>query len=201
MVEAHAKGPARFDWLNVDVSLSPEGEALIAQRDYLDDTFCEEHRFEQQESEKKFRQVLKNVRPALDGIPGHERPHNYEELVANDESEGRFVGNFVRDIYQMVTEKELTEVEVNEFVQACPPVRSLALGQLMGFYGWSLRGRRGRKDPAGRNDLTMAGYLPYGDFFLTQDGPQKQALSEVASEAEISNRVISIEQFQSLVSA
>jgi hypothetical protein len=90
-------------------------------------------------------------------------------------------------------------VEGNEFIQVCPPVRSLGLGQIMGFHGWSLRGQRGRKDPAGRNDLSMAGYLPYGDFFITQDGPQKQALSWVVSEAQISCRVLSLDELQSSV--
>ena len=44
----------------------------------------------------------------------------------------------------------------------------------------------------------MAGYSPYGDFFLTQDGSQKLALSQVASEAEIACRVLSLDEFQSL---
>lgn len=51
--------PARFDWANVDVWVSPEGEALIAQRDYLDDTFCGEQKVEQRGFEKEFKQVLK----------------------------------------------------------------------------------------------------------------------------------------------
>jgi hypothetical protein len=199
MMESHVEDPARFDWTNVDVWLPPEGEALIARRDYLDDTFCGEHGVEQRGFEKEFKQVLKGVRPALDGIPAQERPDSYEELVASDESQGRFVCNLVRGIYQTVTGKELTDPEVSEFVQRCPPVRTLALGQLMGFYGWSRRGQRRRKGPAGRNDVAMAGYLPYGDFFLTQDGPQKQALSGVASEAGMACRVLSLEEFHSLV--
>jgi hypothetical protein len=199
MMASYAEDPTRFDWTNVDVRVSPEGEALIAQRDFLDDTFCEGHRAEQQGREKEFKQVLKSVRPALDEIPVEERPSSYEEFVAGDESQGKFVPNFVRGCYRTVTGNELTEMDVNEFVQRCAPVRALALGQLMGFYGWSLRGQRGRKDPAGRNDLAMAAYLPYSDFFLTQDGPQKQALSEVASEAEIVCRVLSLEEFQSSV--
>jgi hypothetical protein len=54
------------------------------------------------------------------------------------------------------------------------------------------------QNPAGRNDLAMAGYLPYGDFFITQGGPQKLALTEVASEAEITCRVLSLDEFESL---
>jgi hypothetical protein len=184
MMSSHAEEPARFDWTTVDVWVSVEGEGLIAQRDYLDDAFCAEHKGEQRGLEIEFKQVLKSVRPVLDEVPAHERPNSYEELVANDESQGRFVCNLVRGIYQTVTRKELTEVEGNEFIQVCPPVRALGLGQIMGFHGWSLRGQRGRKDPAGRNDLSMAGYLPYGDFSITQDGPQKQALSWVVSEAK-----------------
>jgi hypothetical protein len=198
MMTSHAEAPARFDWTNVEVWLSPEMEALIAERDYLDDTFCEGHKIEQRGFENEFKQVLKSARLELDEIPAQERPDSYEELVASDELQGRFVCNLVRGIYQTVTGTELTELEASELVQVCPPVRALSFGQLMGFYSWSLRGQRGRKAPAGRNDLAMAGYLPYGDFFLTEDGPQKQALSEVASEAEIACRVVSLEELESL---
>ena len=81
MMASRAADPARFDWKNVDVWVSPESEALIAERDYLDDTFCEEHKIEQQGCETEFKQVLKSVRPALDETPAQERPDSYEELV------------------------------------------------------------------------------------------------------------------------
>jgi hypothetical protein len=133
MMASHVEDPATFDWANVDVWVSPEGEAFIAQGDYLDDAFCEERKVEQRGFEKEFKQVLKSVRPALDGIPAQERPDSYEELVASDESQGRFVCNFVRGIYRTVTGKELTGLEVSEFVEQCPPVRALAFGATDGF--------------------------------------------------------------------
>jgi hypothetical protein len=159
--------------------------------------FCGEQRIEQRGIEKEFRHVLKSIRPALDAIPAQERPDSYEELVASDEAHGQFVRNLVRGIYRTVSGRQLTESETDEFLKACPPILALGLGQLMGFYGWSLRGQRGRKGQAvGRNDLAMAVYLPYADFFITSDVLQRQALSEVASKAEIACRVLSFEEFQ-----
>jgi hypothetical protein len=195
MITSYAEGPAGFEWTKVDVWMPPASEGLIAQRDYLDDTFCAEQRIEQRGFEKEFKQVLKGVRPALDEIPMQERPGSYEELVASDEAEGRLVWNFVRGIYQTVAGRQLTERETKEFINACPPIRALGLGQLMGFYAWSLRGQRGRKgDAVGRNDLAMACYLPYGDCFITNDFLQRKALSEVASKAQIACRVLSLEE-------
>lgn len=201
MISSHVERPARFDWTTVDVWMSPASESAIVRRDYLDDAFCAEQKIEQRGLEKQFRQVLKSVRPALDEIPTQERPGSYEELVASDEEHGRFVWNLVRGNYQTVSGRQLTEPETNEFVKACPPLRALGLGQLMGFYGWSLRGQRGHTgEAAGLNDLVMAAYIPYCDWFITNDCPQRQALSEVASKAEIACRVLSFEEFRRAVS-
>ncbi len=197
MIKSHAEAPERFDWKDVDVRMSPDCESLIAQQDYLGDIFSAEQRIEQRGFEKEFKRVLKSVRPRLDEIPAQERPSSYEELVASDQVHGRFVWNLIRGIYQTVSGRQLTAPEANEFVEVCPPVRALGFGQLMGFFAWSLRGQRGRKgSPAGRNDLAMAGYLPYGDFFITNDTKQRQALSEVAGSAQTTCRVLSYEEFR-----
>lgn len=194
MVSSHVEGPAGFDWTKVDVRMSPAAESLIGQRDYLDDAFCAEQKREQREFEGKFKGALKSVRPPLDDIPTDERPGSFKDLVAIHQANGRW--NLVRGLYQTVSGKELTEPETDEFLKACPPLRALSFGQLMGFYRWSLRGQRGRRTAAGRNDLLMAAYLPYCDWFITNDRSQRQDLSEVAGGAEIACQVRSFEEFR-----
>ena len=199
MISSHARAPREFVWKNVDVFLSAALEQRLAQRDYLHDEFCERQKVQNRGIEKRFRGVLESPRPALDEIPPQERPGSFAELVASDAVDGRFAWNYVRGLYGRVSGKELTEPGTNEFVAACPPLRALALGQLMGFYSWSLRGHRGRKAAAGRNDLSMTAYLPYCDCFITNDCSQRQALSEVTREAEIACRVLSLAEFQCAV--
>jgi len=194
MVSSHVDGPAGFDWTKVDVRMSPAAESSISRRDYLDDAFCAEQKREQREFEARFKGALKSVRPTLDEIPADERPGSFKDLVAIHQAHGRWA--LVRGLYRRVSGKELTEPEIDEFLKACPPLRALSFGQLMGFYRWSLRGQRGRKEAAGRNDLLMAAYLPYCDWFITNDRPQRQDLSEVASNAEIACQVCSFEEFR-----
>jgi hypothetical protein len=193
MISAHVGGPAQFDWTKVDV-MTPIGifEELIARRNGLDDAFCTEQRTEQKRGEKEFKRLLKSIRPAPDEIPPKDRP-NYQEVVAISEADGQFVWNLWRGIYKTISGRQLNEAEIKEFIKACPPVNAISLGQVMGFYGWSLRGQP--KAP-GRNDLMMAGYLPYCDQFITNDGPQKEALGEIASTADIACEILSFDEFK-----
>jgi hypothetical protein len=96
----------------------------------------------------------------------------------------------------------LSDAEVDGLLGTCPPLRALALGQLMGFHVWSLRGHQGRKGkPAGRADLAMAAYLPYCNWFVTNDFGQQQALSEVAVATNLECQVVSLDEFEAAVAA
>lgn len=198
MISSHDKSPTQFDWTMVDVRMPPSREDMIARRDWrdcLDDTACADQLIEQRQMERCFKQLLKSVRPPLDAIPTEERPGSFGEFLATDEADGQFRWKIGRGIYRRVSGKRLTEPEITDFVMRCPPFRALCLGQAMGFYHWSLRGQRGRKDPAGRNDLMMAGYLPYCGFFVTKDCFQREALREVADRAEIACQGLSFDEF------
>jgi hypothetical protein len=92
----------------MDVWVSPESEALIAEQDYLDDAFCKEHKTEQRGFEKEFKQLLKSVRPTLDKIREQDRPDSHQERLSQavnckDGSSATLCGG----IHQTVTGKEL----------------------------------------------------------------------------------------------
>src|ERR1700733_1537193 len=112
MVSSHAGAPLVFDWRAVDVWLSTASEEVIAEREYLDDEFCEEHKKEMRGVENVFMEVLKSVRPALDSIPSEERPE-YKELIEADQSNGRFIGNLIARIYRTVSGSQLSDAEVD----------------------------------------------------------------------------------------
>jgi hypothetical protein len=176
MVLSHAGAPRGFEWRAVDVWLSAASEEMIAKREYLGDEFCEQHKAEMREFENRFTQALKSARPALDGIPSEERPE-YKELVEGDHNNGRFICNLIAGIYRTVSGSQLSDAEVDGLLDACPPLRALALGQLKGFHVWSLRGHQGIKGkPAGRADLAMAAYLPYCHWFVTNDFGQREGV-------------------------
>jgi hypothetical protein len=201
MISAHVRAPDQFDWTRVDVMMPPAFEDAIIQRDCLDDAFCTEQGIEQRSTEKQFKQLLKSVRPELDKIPPQDRPDNYQEFAAICEGDNQFVWNFGRGIYETVSGEQLPEPEIRKFITGCPPFYALCLGQVMGFYGWSLRGQGRRNGGApGRNDLMMAGYLPYCDRFITNDRPQREALREVVSRADIACKILSFEEFKQAVS-
>jgi hypothetical protein len=196
MILTHAAAPTRFDWTKVDIKVPWGFEEIIAQRDGLDDEFCAEQRTGQLRVEKEFKDLWKGLRPGLDEISPEDGPASYEE-VAKISVVDDFVSNLGRGIYQSVSGKQLTDPELNEFAIGCPPVCAIYWGQVMAFYVWSFRGQ---SRAPGRNDLMMAGYLPYCDKFVTHDGPQREALREIASRLEIACQVLSFEEFRDAAS-
>jgi hypothetical protein len=196
MISTHLSAPAQFDWTKVEVKTPPGVfEGLIARREGLDDAFCLEQRVEQLTIEKKFKELLKSIRPTGDAIPPEARP-TFQEVVMISEADGQSVWNLWREIYRVVSGRELTEVEIKAFIKGCPPVNAASLGEVMGVYGWSLRGQA--RAP-GRNDLMMAAYLPYCDRFVTNDYSQREALRKVADEAELACEILSFEEFKQAI--
>jgi len=200
MISAHVKAPGDFDWMNVDVGMPQGFEDLMSRRDYLDEEFCTDQRIEQREVEKRFRQSLKSLRPALDEIPVSDRPASFEEFVTM-EADGKPLWDFGPGIYYKASGVRLADPEIKDFMKRCPPFHALCLGQTIGSYDWSLGRQQGPKNqPAGRNDLMMAVYMPYCDQFVTNDSSQREALREVASKVQMPCQVLSFDEFAQAVS-
>jgi hypothetical protein len=196
-----------YDWTKVEVIGTPKSREvgyMIARRD-LDSELCEHQRTENKEVGKAFERMWKNLRPNMDKIfkddPSRmeepcNRPKDYKEAVSMAAEDGGFLWKFGHWLYESCSGKVLTEAETKSFIEVCPPFRAVCYGLVMAAYNWPLRAHDGnRRASAGRNDLLMAAYLPYCDQFITNDGPQKENLREIASEAKISCEIRCLNEF------
>ncbi|HUY15649.1 MAG TPA: hypothetical protein VMX16_18770 [Terriglobia bacterium] len=195
LISAHISNPSHFDWTKVDVRARAYEEAL-PRRDF-DEELCAQERKEQFKVQKRFKNMWAELRPRLDRIlvkDPSRRPTNYSEAVAIATADGGVLWGLGRPLYKHVSGREPTEADIKAFVNVCPPFRAMCYGLVMAWYKGSLR-NQDRIPVAGRNDLMMAAYLPYCDRFVTEDWPQREELREIAAEAKIDCRIVSLEDF------
>jgi hypothetical protein len=195
LVSAHFKNPTEFDWTMVDVRARAY-EVAIPMRDF-DDELCVQQRKEQFELQDRFEKMWKGLRPLLDTIlekDPSKRPTSYRDAVGIAADEGRLLWGLGQGLYERVSGKQLTEAEIKDFVDVCPPFRAVCYGLVMAWYNGSLRTQDGTPT-ARRNDLMMAAYLPYCGRFVTADWPQRKELREVATEAKIDCEILSFNEF------
>ena len=70
----------------------------------------------------------------------------------------------------------------------------MVISYCLAIYDRSIREQPIR--PAGRLDMYMATYLPYGDIFVSCDPGQIASLKIVAEEAKLGVSVLSFEEFE-----
>src|SRR5579863_9585528 len=195
LISAHFRNPTEFNWTAVDVRAQAY-EVAIPSRDF-DDDLCAQQRKEQFEVDKQFEKISKGLRPLLDPILAKDpskRPAMYREAVSIAVMDGGVLWSFGQALYESNSGSEPSEVEIKNFMDACPPFRATCYGLVMAWYNGSLRLQDGRPT-AGRNDLMMAAHLPYCDRFVTADWAQRNALHEIAAESKIDCAILSFKDF------
>ncbi len=194
----HWKDPLRFEWTRVDIR-ARDYEAGVP-RHQFDDVLSFEQKKHQYRLEKDFQRMWKQLRPKLDEILSKEpsrRPQSYQEAVAIATMQGGVLWGLGQRLYEFVSRQTPSEAEINSFMSACPPFRSVCYALVMAWHNGALRPNDGQKDRAGRIDLMMAACLPYCDLFLTSDWPQRQNLREVAAAAELNCEILLLSEFES----
>jgi len=195
LVSEHFRDPSQFDWPKVDVR-ARSYESTTPVRDFNDD-LCVQQRKEQFALENQFEKMWKGLRPSLDEVLAKapsKRPTSYHEAVAIATRDNGTLWVLGRGLYKDVSGSEPSEVEIRAFMEVCPPFRAACYGFVMAWYNGSLRVQDGTPT-AKRNDLMMAAYLPYCDWFVTKDWAQRRELCEIGVEAKIDCRVASFEEF------
>ena len=192
MISAHQKDPIGFDWRKVDVGM-PDRFYPMLEHDEFDEQLSIEQRTQNREFEKAFKAVLKEVRPALDAMDPRGRPATFNDTLSQANG---FEMRFARSLYERHSGVKVSAEQMKEFISACPPMNCAGLSQLMGFHRWSLRNQSGGKDPGGRNDLLAAVYLPYSDYFVTDDYAQHEELAEIARVAGLECHVQTFDEFR-----
>jgi hypothetical protein len=195
-VAAHDANPSGYNWESIDIRAQGYERAII-DRDFTD-ALCVQQLQEQQATEQQFMGIWDGVRSKLDPLfveGSTKRPKNYREAV-NIARSGtpNLLWKVGQGLYKHITQKDLTDAEIDAFLTACPPFRAACYGLLGSWYDVSLASAVFKK-LAGRNDQMMSIYLPYCTRFVTRDKKQLERLSDVALEAQIACDVTYYDDF------
>jgi hypothetical protein len=208
LIAAHAKAPANFQWLAVDVRSGGLRHELRTGEFTADDALANLQRTEQNASIKAYKAQWVKLRDKLDPIfaaQGIPRPKTFEEAFKNG-SPGLLPGmakglydaglRFDAELRGAKVEPDTDDATVRHFIDNCPPFNALLCSLLMSWYNTSLRdGNSSEKFAAGRNDLFMAVYLPYCDVFVTRDAEQESCLRELTKYIGVDTEVLPFDAF------
>jgi hypothetical protein len=199
LATAYFKNPSGFSWQKVSVRARAYERAIV-DRDFTD-ALCAQQRAEQFEHEKKWRAMWNSARLAADNRLAAEqakRPTSYHDFFVNTAVPAGLLSHFGGILCRRFSGRQVSDAEIEAFIEICPPLRAVCHSVVMSFYVQSLRLRQpGDPRPPGRNDLMMATFLPYCTKFVTDDYPQEICLREIAGEASIDCDVLSFEKFAS----
>jgi hypothetical protein len=180
-----------FDWTSVDVRSSEYMEFIF--RDQIPDIekVSAAQRASAIEVAESFERVFLNPRPIFQQLRESETeawPRSAAELMERLQRPGGAYWNYATGLYTRATGQTVSEQKIRPFVRQCAPFRALLAAIIVAQYDRSIR----QDVPvrlAGRNDVFMAGYLPYSDEFISNDHNQQKALREVVSMAGLKTRV------------
>jgi len=209
LIAAHAKAPANFRWLAVDVRSGGLAHEIRTGELTADDALASLQRTQQNAAIKGHKAEWVKLRNKLDPIfaaRGIARPKTFEEAFKNGSPE-LFPGigkglydaglRFDAKLRGEKVEPDTNMETVQHFIDNCPPFRALLCSVLMSWYNTSLRdGNTSEKFAAGRNDLYMATYLPFCDVFVTRDAEQESCLRELTKYIGVDTEVLGFDAFR-----
>jgi hypothetical protein len=211
LIAAHAKDPANFKWLAVDVSSGGLAHEIRTGEITADDALANLQSTEQNASIKSYKAMWVKIRGKLDPLFAAQnipRPKTFEEAFKNY-SPGMFpeMGKgfydaglrFDAKLRGEKIEPDTDMATVEHFIDNCLPFRALLCAYLMSWYNTSLKdGNKSEKLAAGRNDLFMAVYLPFCDVFVTDEkyGEQERCLRELTKYIGIDTEVLAFDAFK-----
>lgn len=208
LIAAHARDPQSFRWLEVDVRSGGLQYELRNGELTADDALAAQQRSEQENSIKAYKTSWVNLRSKLDplfgGDNGLARPKSFAEAFGH--ASHSLLPSIAKGFYDAGLHFDATlsgetitpdtaQETVQQFVDNCPPFRTMLHAVLMSWYNTSLKGMTSEKFAAGRNDLFMATYLPYCDIFVTRDAEQVKCLRELVKYQDVRPEILSFEEF------
>jgi hypothetical protein len=185
LISAHHSNPARFDWQHIDIGASAYARA-IAER-IFDDAHCLEEWTVQKQLEDQFLNQWGDLGKELDGIFVEKpalRPKTYARAVVIATEKTSILFAIAQSFYAKVATVNLSDVEIKNFMDVCPPFRASCYAVLGSWFDQA-RKYPPHKKLVGRNDHMMAAYLPYCERFVTRDTRQTTRLQEIAKATQI----------------
>jgi hypothetical protein len=200
LIAAYDADPQAFRWQRVNVS-APEYAVELNERRFSTDTLAAEQWKHMKAMKTEYETIWATLRPKLEEIfqrRGQPRPLSFGEILPHATGDSGLIWGIAKGLYDKVACTPATEESIRDFVDRCPPFRSIVYAFLMTWYDRSLRALPdGQKFHAGRNDQFAAVYLPYTDLFLTAeiDGEQERCLAEIARLVYPQTKVMSYDDF------
>jgi hypothetical protein len=201
LISAHLDDPKGFNWKTVNVRWPRCEGAMRDPEFFADEQTSREQREFQRERKQLGKQDLIALRPKIQSIfaaHGEMPPTAFRPAISGLENadDGRAVSNAAKQLYDHVAKIDTDKVIVKEFMSACPPLRALVYAIFIPWYNTAVRDyHTGEKLDAGNNDLFMSAYLPYCDWFVTDDVGQEQSLREVGAHADLETNILSYDDF------
>jgi len=201
LVMAHHNDPEHFDWRTVNVRW-PLCEDAIRDRQFFDDEETSRAQPDfQKERKRAGRDDLVALRPEIQAIfesNGESPPTTFRPALSRLEAigDGGSLLYAARRLYERAVGSAADKAMVREFMDCCPSFRALVYAIFVPWYNIAVRDFRfGEKLSAGNNDLFMSMYLPYCDWFVTDDKGQATSLREVAAHAGLETDVLMYDEF------
>ena len=200
---AHSRAPDRFDWRTVDVRW-PRCDGAIRDPGFWDDEPALQGQREFHRDRKKLgKDDLVALRPkiqAIFGAHGEKPPTSFRPAISRlERSDGaRSVLAAAKRFYDRATNSDAVETVIKQFMDSCPPLRVLVYAMFIPWYNTAILRDylAGDRLSAGNNDLFMSVYLPYCDWFVTDDDGQAKSLREVAGYAGLETEILSYDEFR-----
>ena len=204
LVRAHHQSPKDYVWEQVDVG-SPSCEAELNSGRLVDD---EEIAREQKQTirafQKSFETDLRNWRAPHDKhFEAHPRPTSFQDWLSTNGRPGGRQLSFAKQLYlsslsAVDPKASISDESLEAFINMTPPFRSFLYSYELAWFDRCVRHRQATpKFAQGRNDMMMAVYLPYCDYFITGEryGVQERSLREVVRAAGLTTSVLSYESW------
>lgn len=205
LIEEHQRNPNMFNSDKVDIKAENYRNSILHENLSSDNEISQNEREFQNKTNDDFEKVWKELKPELDDIfenePSLKCPQDYHGIIEIDKSEKGYlykIGQLFYNNFRAIKHTGATEDGVKIFLNKCAPFRALCYSISMARFNWSLAPGRVFGDKlqrAGRNDLLSAVYMPYCDFFISDDIAQLDNLGKIAKEANIQCHVISLGKF------
>lgn len=196
MAECNWRYKERFRWDEVDIRGTIIEHEIVSRQFLSQDSISEEGRLHAKEEKKALRQIfaeaLEEFKPAF---TEEVKAMTLEEFIGIYKADGGPFWKHISSLHAHTERFPLNETEAKAFVKRCPPYHAMTLSMAIAHYQYGLP----RKDPApydtGPFDLFMSIYLPYCDFFVTDDPGQLNATRAIAKEVGMSVTVICYRDF------
>lgn len=194
--------PQQFDWRSVDVRFQEAEDGLRSGAEF-DDGTSQSVREENKEAKRKFEEFYRGFNRLYEQAfaqDGATKPASLNESVERLRKTGSFE-KMASVMYGYISAGNLEHdpppaSAVERFLCACPPFHAYLLGFCAARYTRNLKPSQSTSMKAGALDTSMAVCLPYGDIFVTNDGPMQNCFKEIGVLAELPLEVLSYDCFR-----